>query len=158
MKNIPKGGFLIGIIQRVSGRIFNKKLKKYEIDLNSAQGRILFVLWQHKNGENGMSFNELAQKVSMGKSTLSSVLGGLENAGHLYREPVKGNRKKTQVKLTKKNKILQNKYQQVSDEMNDLFYRGFKNSEITEFEDYLTRLVENLTEYEKVGMRSKEPE
>ena len=62
MKDIPKGGFLIGIIQRVSGRIFNKKLKKYKIDLNSAQGRILFVLWQHENGENGMFFNELARR------------------------------------------------------------------------------------------------
>ena len=147
MKDIPKGGFLIGIIQRVSGRIFNKKLKKYNIDLNSAQGRIMFVLWQY---ENGISFKELAEKASMGKSTLSSVLGGLEKAGHLYREQVKGNRKKTLVKLTKKNKMLQEKYKQVSDEMNELFYRGFKNSEITEFEDYLTRLVKNLTEYEKV--------
>jgi DNA-binding MarR family transcriptional regulator len=146
MKGVPKGGFLIGIIQRVSGRIFNKKLKKYNIDLNSAQGRILFVLWQRKNG---IFFKELAEKTSMGKSTLSKALDGLENAEHLSREPVEGNQKKKIVKLTKKNRDLQNKYKQVSDEMNELFYRGFKNSEITEFEDYLTRLVKNLTEYEK---------
>lgn len=152
MKDKPKGGFLIGIIQRVSGRIFNKKLKKYKINLNSAQGRILFVLWQH---ENGISFDELAEKVSMGKSTLSSVLGGLENAEHLKREQVKGNRKKIMVKLTEKSKGLQTKYELVSDEMNALFYRGFKKSEITEFEDFLTRLVENLTEYEKVDKHRK---
>jgi DNA-binding MarR family transcriptional regulator len=146
MKDLRKGGFLIGIIQRVSGRIFNKKLKKYKIALNSAQGRILFVLWQY---ENGISFNKLAEEASMGKSTLSSVLGGLENAGHLLREHAPNNRKKIIVKLTEKSKTLRSKYEQVSDEMNDLFYKDFKESEIKQFEDYLTRLVENLTEYEK---------
>lgn len=50
------------------------------------------------------------------------------------------------IKLTKKNKDLQNKYKQVSDEYS--FLTWFKKSEITEFEVYLKCLVENLTEYE----------
>lgn len=145
MKEVPQGGFLIGMIQRVSGRIFAKKLKKYKIDINPAQGRILFVLWQ----KDSIPINELAKKTSMGKSTLTSMLDRLEKAGHIKREAPQKDRRTLLIKLTEKNKGLQSLYEQVSDEMNELFYKGFKEMEINEFENYLKRLVANLTEYER---------
>ncbi len=41
------GGFYISQIKQIQSRIFEKLLKANDIDdLNGAQGRILFVLWQ----------------------------------------------------------------------------------------------------------------
>jgi hypothetical protein len=39
--------------------------KEYDIEINSAQGRIMFVLWQ----QDSMSINELASKTQLKKST-----------------------------------------------------------------------------------------
>ena len=41
-----EGGFLVSKIHQLSRRIFNKLLKEQGITFNSAQGRILFVLWK----------------------------------------------------------------------------------------------------------------
>ena len=42
------GGFLIGKIKQIQGRVFEKMLIENGIsEFNGAQGRILFVLWQN---------------------------------------------------------------------------------------------------------------
>ncbi len=145
MKDLPAGGFLIGMIHRLGGRIFAKKLKKFNIDINPAQGRILFVLWSRDK----ISINELAKKTSMGKSTLTSMLDRLEKAGHLLRRPTDKDRRKYLIELTEKHKNLQNLYKQVSDEMTEIFYKDFQKTEINEFEDYLKRILINLKDYEE---------
>lgn len=145
MKDLRAGGFLIGMIHRLGGRIFAKKLKKFNIDINPAQGRILFVLWSRDK----ISINELAKKTSMGKSTLTSMLDRLEKAGHLLRRPTDKDRRKYLIELTEKHKNLQNLYKQVSDEMTEIFYKEFQTTEINEFEDYLKRILINLKDYEE---------
>ena len=58
MNRQHQGGFLIAKIRQVAERIFVRKLKQYGIEINPAQGRIIFALWQ----KDGISINELAQK------------------------------------------------------------------------------------------------
>lgn len=140
-----QGGFLISKIHQLAGRIFTKKLKNYDLyEINSAQGRIIFVLWQN----DGISIQELAKKTALEKSTLSRMLERLENSGYLLRISSKDDRRKTIIKLTPKNEKLKDAYEQVSDDMLDLFYKGFTECEIDTFEAYLKRIYDNLSQFE----------
>ena len=47
MKHQRKGGFLIAKIHHLAGRIFAKKLQEHQIEINPAQGRIMFILWEN---------------------------------------------------------------------------------------------------------------
>ncbi len=144
MKELKSGGFLISKIHQLGGRIFTKLMKEHQIEeINKAQGRILFPLWK----EDGISINELSKKTALGKSTLTSMLDRLEEGGHLERVHSKEDRRKILIYLTEKNKALQEKYSQVSQEMTNLFYEGFSDKQIEEFEIYLNRLLKNLEQY-----------
>jgi len=140
MINKRLGGFLISKIHQIAGRIFSKKLKSNDINLNSAQGRILFVLWK----EDSLPINELARRTSLSKTSLTSMLCRLEELGHIIRKQSDIDKRSTILCLTKKNKALKNKYEKVSMEMTDLFYNGLKEKEIDLFEEYLKRILNNL--------------
>ncbi len=64
MNKLHEGGFLISKIKQITERIFDKKLKDFGIDLNSAQGRIIFSLWQNDN----VPISELARRTALGKT------------------------------------------------------------------------------------------
>lgn len=145
MKRQRQGGFLIAKVHQVAGRIFARMLKEHQIDeINPAQGRIMFVLWR----EDGISINELAKRTSLGKSTLTSMLDRLEEAGYLVRVPSKEDRRRILIKRTDKDKALENVYVRVSQEMTKLFYDGFSSTEVDRFEEDLQRILDNLTEFE----------
>lgn len=141
MKTQSEGGFLIAKIHQLSGRIFARMLKGYEIEINPAQGRIMFVLW--KNDE--ITITELARRTSLEKSTLTSMLDRLEDAGYVARVPSPQDRRKILIKRTAKDRAWQKVYIQVSREMTELFYAGFSQAEINEFERYLKRIFDNLS-------------
>ncbi|MHC4618657.1 MAG: MarR family winged helix-turn-helix transcriptional regulator [Planctomycetota bacterium] len=144
MKRQRQGGFLIAKIHQLAGRIFARKLKEYDIEINPAQGRIMFVLWRH----DGIAINELARKTQLRKSTLTSMLDRLEEAGYLMRVPSEKDRRKIQIRRTEKDKAMEAKYVEVSREMTRLFYKGFSRSEIDRFETDLAKVLNNLTEFE----------
>jgi DNA-binding MarR family transcriptional regulator len=144
MKEQRTAGFLIAKIHQLGGRIFAKKLKQYQLnEINPAQGRILFPLWQ----KDEISIYELSKATLLGKSTLTTMLKRLEDEGHIQRIPSEKDRRKTLIKLTKKNQKIQEKYVQVSSEMNDLFYYGLTEQEKDEFDRYLERILKNLVAY-----------
>jgi DNA-binding MarR family transcriptional regulator len=142
LKNQRNAGFLISQIKQLSGRIFSKKLKEFEInDLNPGQGRIMFALWKG----DGISLKELADRTSLGKSTLSMMLDRLEKAGKIKRMQNKDNRREIRIELANlESQNLKEKYLQVSEEMNSLFYKNFSEIEKDRFEEFLVRILENL--------------
>ncbi len=141
MKEQREGGFLIAKIHQLSNRIFTKKLKEYGLDeLNSAQGRIMFVLWREDN----IFIHELSKKTQLSKSTLTSMLDRLEKAGFIKRVHSSKDRREIIIKLTEKNISLQDKYVDVSKEMTKLFYNKLSEVEIDEFENNLRRILDNL--------------
>ncbi len=148
MVELREGGFLISKIQKLSSRIFTNLLRKYEkIDINPAEGRVLFPLWLQDN----LSFQDLLERTSLSKATLSHLLDNLETAGHIKRVRSQKDKRTLNIKLTKKNKALQDKFIQVSNEMVDIFYKNFSEKEINEFENYLRRLLDNLTKFSQEG-------
>ncbi len=146
VSTIREGGFLISKIKQVSGRIFDKKLRKYNItDLNSAQGRIIFSLWQKDN----IPIKELATKTSLGKTTLTSMLDRLEQSDYITREPDKEDKRKVFICLTEKSKSLRQSYEDVSHEMLALFYDGLSEEQVDVFEETLNHILTNLNTYEE---------
>lgn len=142
MKKQKQGGFLIARIHQLAGRIFARMLKDHGIDeINPAQGRIMFVLW--RNDE--IPINELAEKTSLGKSTLTSMLDRLENSGFIKRVHSRNDRRTILIKRTEKDKSFQDLYVKVSQEMTKLFYNNFSPKEIDQFENFLKRILDNLT-------------
>ena len=131
-------------IRQVGGRIAERMLKDYGIEINSAQGRIMFALWQG----DGISINELAKKTQLKKSTLTSMLDRLETMGYVKRQRSKKDRRKILIKRTNKDKNLESRYVELSQEITKLFYKGFSKNEIDRFENDLAKILDNLTDYE----------
>ena len=144
MKSQSQGGFLMAKIRQVGGRIAERMLKEYGIEINSAQGRIMFALWK----KDGIAINELSQKTQLKKSTLTSMLDRLENMGYVRRQRCKKDRRQILIKRTNKDKNLESKYVELSEEITRLYYKGFSKSEIDRFENDLSRILDNLTRYE----------
>lgn len=141
MKRQRKGGFLISKIHQLSGRIFNRMLKEQDItELNTAQGRIMFVLWR----SDAIPISTLSEKTGLERSTLTSMLDRLEDAGFLFRETALDDRRKILIRRTEKDKAFQDRYVRVSEEMTQVYYCGFTTKEITRFEEDLERILENL--------------
>ena len=144
MEELREGGFLISKIRQLSERIFAKLLRDYQaIEINPAQGRVMFPLWKKDN----ISFHELKEKTLLSKATLSHSLDNLEEAGYIKRVPSPKDKRAINIKLTEKNKELQDKFIQVSNQMKDIYYKDFTEEDIDEFEGYLRRLLNNLTNY-----------
>jgi DNA-binding MarR family transcriptional regulator len=125
-------------------RVFDRLLEDHNVDeITAAQGRVLFPLWREDN----IPFQELKKKAMLSKATLSYMLDKLEEAGHIERIRSEEDKRIINIKLTKKNEELQEKIFRVSKEMTDLYYNGFSEKEINEFEEYLRRVLKNLSDY-----------
>ena len=145
MKEQRKGGFLTAKIHQISGRVFAKLLKKHEIEINPAQGRIMFVLWKKDN----IPIQELVEKTSLTKTTLTSMLDRLESMGYIRRVPSQIDRRKINIQLTAKDQELHDKYRQVSQEMTELYYDGMSEAQRDQFDSYLEIIYQNLVEVEE---------
>jgi MarR family transcriptional regulator, organic hydroperoxide resistance regulator len=140
MSKKREGGYLISQIHQLSGRIFSKKLREYNIDINHAQGRIIFALWK----KDEIPINDLAKETALSKSSLTTMLERLEKSGHIVRKPSEIDKRNTIVCLTEKSSELRKDYQKISDDMVELFYNGFTDDEISEFEISLKKILKNL--------------
>ena len=136
-----KGGFLISRVKRVGSRRFDKLLAESGIDaFNGAQGRILYVLWQGDD----IPISALSAQTGLANTTLTSMLDRMEQSGLVQRVPARNDRRKINILLTDKAKALQGDYERISQEMNELYYIGFTEAEICQFEGYLLRILDNL--------------
>jgi len=139
------GGFLISKIKQIQGRIFGKLLMESGIDqFNGAQGRILFVLWNDDN----ISISELSEKTGLAKTTLTNMLDRMESSCFIKREYDLSDRRKVNIRLTETAFKMKSQYDEVSARMNEIFYEGFSDNDIVEFEKFLAQILKNLTKKE----------
>lgn len=140
-----KGGFYITQIKQLQDRIFERLLVERGLDISSGQGRILFVLWK----QDFLTIGEISKQTSLAKNTVSATVDGMVNKGILQREINPGNRRETIISLTDRAKTMRDKYVEVSDNMNEIFYANFSEKEQKEFEEYLARIRDTLIQVEK---------
>ena len=136
-----RGGFLISRIKQVGGRLFDRMLAEANVDaFNGAQGRILYVLWQG----DGLTISQISAQTSLANTTLTSMLDRMEHTGLITREPSPTDRRALLIRLTDRARALQQDYERISQRMNELYYLGFTEAEVQQFESYLTRILDNL--------------
>lgn len=141
---IMQGGFLITKIKQLGDRIFEKVLSERNIDaFNGAQGRILYVLWQ----EDGVPIKTVSDQCGLAITSLTTMLERMEKQGLITRIQDPSDKRKTLLFLTDKARSLKNDYDEVSNQMGDIYYRGFSEDEIRQFEGYLDRVRNNLEEW-----------
>jgi DNA-binding MarR family transcriptional regulator len=146
MRQSSQGGFLLAKIHQLGGRIFARLLREHGVgQLNPAQGRIMFVLWQ----EDGIPITELAKRTQLDKSTLTPMLDRLEQAGLVRRIPSKLDRRTILLERTQKDRDLEGLYVRVSKEMSRIWYRGFTDARVKRFEKDLQQILDTLADFEK---------
>ena len=135
------GGFQISKIKQLGDRVFEKILTAQGIEaFNGAQGRILYVLWQ----EDGVPIKTIAERCGLAITSLTTMLERMEKTGLIIRQQDSGDKRKTLIFLTDKAKALKEDYDAISDRMSAVFYQGFTEEEIRNFEEHLERIRLNL--------------
>ena len=135
------GGFQISKIKQLGDRVFEKILTAQGIEaFNGAQGRILYVLWQ----EDGVPIKTIAERCGLAITSLTTMLERMEKTGLIIRQQDSGDKRKTLIFLTDKAKALKEDYDAISDRMSAIFYQGFTEEEIRNFEEHLERIRLNL--------------
>lgn len=135
------GGFQISKIKQLGDRVFEKILTAQGIEaFNGAQGRILYVLWQ----EDGVPIKTIAERCGLAITSLTTMLERMEKTGLIIRQQDSGDKRKTLIFLTYKAKALKEDYDAISDRMSAIFYQGFTEEEIRNFEEHLERIRLNL--------------
>ena len=139
-------GFLISQIKRVQDRIFERLLQSCGVEeFNGPQGRLLYLLWQ----QDGVPIVELSQKSGLAKNTLTSVLKRMEESGLVQREQNKTDRRQAVITMTDKARNARESYEEVSQQMNRIFFRDFSEEEIISLDCMLDRVLGNLRETEE---------
>jgi len=141
------GGFLMSRIRHLSERAWEKLLKESGVDIfNGPQGRILYALWENER----LTISEIGKLTSLANSSLTGMLDRMEAAGLVERVPDKENRRRIYVSVTAKAKQYRDKYDWISDRASEIFYAGFSDAEIDDFENQLRRILKNFEEEEGV--------
>lgn len=140
-----RGGTLLSQVHQVCGRVWNKILRENDMaDLEGARGRIIFVLW----GKDGVPIKTLCEKTSLDKSTLTGIIDRLERDGYITKKPSESDKRSTLISLTGKEQEFAQKVQKVSNQMNRIFYKGFTDEEILQFDSMLERILVNCKDAE----------
>ena len=136
-----RGGFMISRIKHLGGRVFERVLADAGVDaFNGAQGRILDALWR----EDGLPARALSDRTGLARNTLTGMLDRMEAAGLVERLADERDRRVTRIRLTERACALRQAYEGVSLRMNGIYFKGFTDGEIEQFEGYLARIIDNL--------------
>ena len=136
-----QGGFLISKIKAIGGRRFDKILQSKSIDaFNGAQGKILYVLWEFGS----MTATEISKRTGLAKTTLTTMLSRMCDQQLITFKESSSDKRSTIVSLTEKVNEMKEQYDAVTEEIEDIYYKGFSDEEIQQFEGFLKRILANL--------------
>ena len=81
------------------------------------------------------------------------MIDRMEQGGMVKRRQNPENRREILVSITPEAQRLRKEYDAVSQQINEVYYRGFTEKEIQQHETYLTRILANLEEFEALSRR-----
>ena len=134
-------------IRLLNGRIFQKLLSQDpEALYRSEQGKILTVLWKSETG--CATATDIALATGLTNNTLTSMIKKLEEQNLVIISPCGIDKRKKYVKLTEQGWSQKEVGNRVSKKLDAIFYKGFSEEEIRQFESYQERILANLKEKE----------
>ena len=135
------GGTLISQIKQLQDRVFNRILKEEGIyEFNGQQGRILFSLWKDEK----LSLIELSKRTSLAKTTLSTMIDRMRKNGLVIVEESKEDKRNLVIYLSDKTLALEDKINNATKRITDIFYKDFSEKEAKELDRLLIKIKENL--------------
>ncbi len=144
MKFVAK--HLIGVAQEMR-RLMDDNLKRQ--GLTGAQIHVLgFLHYKHIKGERCIQREICAACGDVRASSVTSLLKGLEEAGHITREQGRDAREKV-VRLTEQGLAVAENCRRYMDKVEENFVRGFEDEQIEEFLSLLKLAKENLEQMAK---------
>lgn len=135
------GGTLVSQIKQLQDRVFNRILKEEGIyEFNGQQGRILFSLWKDEK----LSLIELSKRTSLAKTTLSAMIDRMRENGLVIVEESKEDKRNLVIYLSDKTLALEDKINNATKRITDIFYKDFSEKEAKELDRLLIKIKENL--------------
>ena len=135
------GGTLISQIKQLQDRVFNKILEEEGIyEFNGQQGRILFSLLKDEK----LSLIELSKRTSLAKTTLSAMIDRMRKNGLVIVEESKEDKRNLVIYLSDKTLALEDKINNATKRITDIFYKDFSEKEAKELDRLLIKIKENL--------------
>ena len=135
------GGTLVSQIKQLQDRVFNRILKEEGIyEFNGQQGRILFSLWKDEK----LSLIELSKRTSLAKTTLSTMIERMRKNGLVIVEESKEDKRNLVIYLSDKTLALEDKINNATKRITDIFYKDFSEKEAKELDRLLIKIKENL--------------
>ena len=135
------GGTLVSQIKQLQDRVFNRILKDEGIyEFNGQQGRILFSLWKDEK----LSLIELSKRTSLAKTTLSTMIDRMRKNGLVIVEESKEDKRNLVIYLSDKTLALEDKINNATKRITDIFYKDFSEKEANELDRLLIKIKENL--------------
>ena len=120
----------------------------------------VFLTLYTQKGIQGITVSQLCQACGIAKSTFYlyfedkfAVLDRMEQGGLVKRRQNPENRREILVSITPEAQRLREGYNAVSQQINEVYYRGFTEEEIQQHETYLARILANLEECEALNGR-----
>ena len=134
-------------IRLLNGRIFQKLLSQDpEALYRSEQGKILSVLW---NSETGCATaTDIALATGLANNTLTTMIKNLEEQKLITISPCGVDKRKKYVVLTELGSSQKEVGHRISQKLDAIFYKGFTEEEIRQFEAFQDRILANLKEKE----------
>ena len=137
------GGYQALQIRLLNGRIFQKLLSKEpDAQYRSEQGKILTILWKQELG--CATATDIAIATGLANNTLTSMVKKMEEQGLVTIQPCTQDKRKKYISLTDLGWAQKEIGDRVSKELGEIFYQGFSDQEIREFEAYQARIIANL--------------
>ena len=116
--------------------------KEPDAQYRSEQGKILTILWKQELG--CATATDIALATGLANNTLTSMVKKLEEQGLVTIQPCTQDKRKKYISLTDLGWAQKEIGDRVSKELGEIFYQGFSDQEIQEFEAYQERIITNL--------------
>ncbi|HEY8888684.1 MAG TPA: MarR family transcriptional regulator [Clostridium sp.] len=130
--------YFISKIKKKMTTFIEKSLKEKELyDLVPSYGNILTALYDN-NGK--LSMKEIGQLVGKDKSTITALVNKLLKLGYVQKEKCQKDRRITYIILTEKGKVIEDKVNDISKQVNLAAYKDFSEEE----KDVLLKLLKKM--------------
>ncbi len=111
-------------------------------DLIPSHGNILTVLYNH--GE--LSMKKISGLIGKDKSTVTALISSLYRLGYVKKTVSPEDKRVTYISLTEKGRAIEDKYLEISKEVQDTTFKGFSEGEREEFLRLLKKINVNFNE------------
>jgi DNA-binding MarR family transcriptional regulator len=133
-------GYLIHDVSRMRRTVFDERFKPEGI--TRSQWWVLSTIY--RDGNQGILSTELANRLDVGKVTMSGLISRLEEAGYVYRRFDKSDRRTKYIFVTEAGNRLIDRMRTITEALNKTICDGMTPEDIAATEFNLIRIKDNL--------------